>query len=281
MTEAVLTGTSGDVQAAVDAGINLAEPFQLDTDGRFFAVTTPAGGAVHLVDLEEERDKHRDAPKRKTGKYTVHDAESFLGYFTKHGTDASEVWADVVSRQIIGVLDAHPHEGWPGWGEHRVKLQLHHTPAWTAWTGMDGKRFSQVGFAEHIEAHRLDVTDPDAATLTEISRTFKATKTVIFDESHYLSTGQVQLQWHEDVEARAGKKGDVEIPEQFQLGLQPFEGSAQYLVTARLRFDISSGSLSLTYLLDRPEETLRTAFADVLTSIQEGVHAPVFNGISA
>jgi len=52
-------------------------------------------------------------------------------------------------------------------------------------------------------------------------------------------------------------------------------------VTARLRFDISSGSLSLTYLLDRPEETLRTAFADVLTTIQEGVQAPVFNGISA
>lgn len=286
MTEytAELASTAGDVQAAIDAGIQSTQPHKLDTAGRFYAVNTPQGGAVHLIDLEREADEYLDeiTPRRKTGTYAVHDAKAFVDYLDKHGRgpDVTEVWADITGQTVVGVLDAHEKTA-AGWGGHRVVLKLHLTPAWKAWLALNRKPMLQVDFANHLEDRRLDVVNPDAATLTEIARTFKAKKSVQFMESRQLSTGQVQLQYSEEIDAKAGPKGNVEIPEAFDLGLVPFEGSDRYEMGARLRFDISTGRLQITYVLDRPEETLRAAFGDVLEVIEHGVDAPVFRGVPA
>lgn len=280
-----LSSIPSDVQAALDAGTALAEPHALDRNGRFYSITVPAAAQHRVVDLEHYLNDHRPTPRRKTGVYAVHDAQSFIDYVGKHGhgPDVTELWADITSQTVIGVINAHAGGavGEPGWGDHRVQLRLHKTPAWKAWVDVNRKPMPQVDFAEHIEDRRLDVTAPDAATLTEISRTFKAKKSVQFHESRHLSTGQVQLQYHEEIDAKAGPKGEVEIPEAFDLALQPFEGSDPYLMRARLRFDISTGKLLITYVLDRPEEILRSAFSDVLDAIKNGVNAPLFLGTSA
>lgn len=271
-------GTS-DVQAAIDAGLALAEPHKLDDEGRFYSVAVPAGAELHVIDLEEHLDKFRDRPRRKTGGYAVHDAFSFISYLEKHVLMDTEVWADVTRQSVVAVINAHgPAEA--GWADHYVELKLHQTPAWKAWTALHRRPLTQVQFAEHLEDQRVDVVDPDAATLTEIARTFKAKKSVLFDQSEHLSTGQVQLRYHEEIDAKAGAKGDIEVPETFKLGLQPFEGSERYEVGARLRFDISTGQLTITYVLDRPEEIMRRAFSDVLEEIENAVVAPVYRGMS-
>jgi uncharacterized protein YfdQ (DUF2303 family) len=274
--------TTDNIQAAIDAGITIAKPQAVGTSGRFYSVTVPEGGAHQLIDLEKAQEELRETPRRKRGTFAAYDAGSFTTYMSKHATEHSEVWADIKRRTITAVINAHGNvDADPGWADHRLVLQLRHTPAWEAWTKDDRNPLPQSDFAEHLEDWRSDVVEPTAADLTELSRTFKATKKVEFSESKLLSTGQVQLSYSEVVDAKAGTKGDIEIPEMFKLGLQPFEGSARYEIGARLRFDISTGQLRLTYVLDRPEEVLRAAFADILLDIDNGISAPIFQGTTA
>lgn len=284
MTEhnAELMGMGSDVQAAIDAGTAIAGAKPLDDEGRFFSVVTPAGADHHVVDLEEHLDTFRANPRRKLGAFAAHTGDAFISYMEKHATSTSELWADITKRTVTAVIDAHDKSGGEaGWGEHRLVLQLQHTPGWQAWTAHDGKWLSQVEFAEFLEERVQEVVDPDAATLTEVARTFRATKAATFESDHVLSSGQVQIGYREEITAAAGRKSNVDVPEKFTLGLIPFEGGAPFKVTARLRFSIDGGVLRIRYVLDRPTEYIRTAFSDVVGVIAAGVDAPLFHGRSA
>jgi uncharacterized protein YfdQ (DUF2303 family) len=278
-----LSSLPSDVQAALDAGIELAGPKRLDEIGRFFSVVTPAGAQHHVVDLEQHLDRYLENPRRKTGVYQAHTGDAFVSYMEKHARPESEVWADLTNRSVTAVINAHDKTGGDaGWGDHKLVLQLQHTPAWLAWTKYDGRNLTQLEFAELLEERSLDVVDPDAATLMEITRSFKATKKVAFESGNHLSTGEVQFVYREEVEGKSGgKAGQVSMPEQFYLALAPFEGGKQYKVLARLRFSISEGGLQLKYVLDRPAEYVRTAFDEVVALIGAGVEAPVYLGKSA
>lgn len=277
-----LTATNGDIAAALDAGVAIAEPSRLDNDGRFFSVVTPAGAEHHVVDLEKQLDLYRETPRRKTGSYSAHTGKAFISYLEKHGLLETEVWADLTNHTVTAVINAHQPKDFPGgWGDHRLELKLQHTPAWLAWTKSDGAQLRQVQFAELLEERALDVIDPDAATLMEITRSFKAAKKVAFESGTHLSTGEVQFVYREEIEGKAGKKGELSMPEQFWLALAPFEGGKPSKVLARLRYSISEGGLFLKYVLDRPAEHVRMAFDEVVALFQAGVEAPVFHGQSA
>lgn len=277
---AELSSVDGDVQAAIEAGIALSGPKRLDEDGRFYSVLAPAGAEHHVIDVEEHRDRFLDFPRRKTGTFQVHTGAAFIAYLAKHALEETEVWADIERRTVTAVINAHD-KAVAGWGDHRVELKLQHTPAWSTWTKHDGANLAQSAFAELLDDRAQDVVDPDAATLMEITRSFKAAKKVAFESGTHLSTGQVQFVYREDVEGTAGTKGELSMPEQFWIALTPFEGGQTYKVLARLRFSISQGGLLLKYVLDRPAEYVRTAFDDVLDLIRAGVEAPVFHGRSA
>lgn len=275
-----LIGSAGDVQAAIDAGVELAGPKRLDDTGRFFSVAIPAGAGLQVIDLEDHLDSWRDRPRRKIGSFHAHTGEAFINYMAKHVRVETELWADIERRSVTAVINAHSDSGTDeaGWGDHRLELKLQHTPAWLAWTNHDGASMTQVQFAELLEERLQDVVDPDGATLTEVARTFRATKSVAFESDHVLSSGQVQLGYREEIDAKAGRKGNVDVPEKFTLGLAPFEGGQPYPVLARLRFSIDGGTLRIKYVLDRPTEVVRAAFDQVVGVIGAGVDAPLYHG---
>lgn len=274
--------TNTETKDALNAGLTLAGLKPIGEDGRFFSVIVPEGGEHEIVDIEEHLDQFRDAPRRKQGSFTAHTGDAFISYMEKHVTPTSELWADITSRSVSAVINAHDKTGGEaGWGDHTLKLQLQHTPAWAAWANLDGKWLSQVQFAELLEERFLDVVSPDAATLTEVARTFKATKSAAFESEHILSSGQVQFGYREEIDAKAGRKGNLDIPEAFTLGLTPFEGGKPYQVLARLRFSIDDQKLRIRYVLDRPSEIVRAAFDEVVGVIAAGVAAPLFHGRTA
>lgn len=278
-----LVSSGSDVQAALDAGTALADPHPLDEGmARFYSVVVPAGASHAVVDLEQHLDRYLENPRRKVGAFAAHTGDSFVAYMEKHVTSTSELWADIASGTVTAVINAHDSTaGDAGWGDHRLVLKLQHTPAWTAWTDLDGKWLTQVEFAELLEERFTDVVTPDGATLTEVARTFKATKAAAFESEHILSSGQVQFGYREEISATAGKKGQLDIPERFTLGLAPFEGGKPYSVLARLRFSIDDQKLRIRYVLDRPTEIVRAAFDEVVGVIGAGVDAPLFHGRSA
>lgn len=274
-----------DTQDAIDAGVALAEPTEL-TDGQAYAFTVPAGGDIKVID--RDLDKFRARPRRKTGDVAIHDADSFANYLAKHGLPETEIYADIPAGRLTAIVNAHQDadpagdatdaDRGAGWADHRLTLALQQTPAWRAWAGHDRKMLGQVDFAEHIEERLADIVTPPGADMLELAQTFQATRSVAFESSKRLSNGLTQIGYRENEDATAGKKGQLSIPERFELALRPYEGTDPYKVTARLRYRLVDQQLRLGYLLDRPDEILRSAFLDIVTDVAHRTERTILNG---
>jgi uncharacterized protein YfdQ (DUF2303 family) len=265
-----------DLRPVIDTARASTQPHPLDADGRFFLVVD-ADGTSCVIDLDAERDKHVDFPRRKEGTVNVHDAASFKEYFLKHGSSTSEIYADPTRHGLVAVLDAHTTSE-ARWQRHRLNLVFVKTPQWLAWEKRNSVIGTQVAFAEHVEDRLPDFVDPDSATMLELAQTFQAKTQVTFEASRRLSSGERQLEYRENVAASAGRKGDIAIPATFTVGLVPFEASDPYSVTARLRYRITDGALTIGYVLDRPEDVLRAAFLGVVERLSTMLDRTIITG---
>jgi uncharacterized protein YfdQ (DUF2303 family) len=249
----------GNTEASVVAALaatsidpRLVEP------GNLYAIPDGRGG-VRVIDTDDYAD-----------------AASFVGYVNRHRTAGTEVYAHTSSSSVIAVIDAHQGTDEPaGWEKHKLTLALEHTKAWQAWASHDlGQNprswFGQQEFAEFIEDRALDVQDPDHARLIELATKFEATKKVEFGQATRLDNGEVQFQYTETVGAKKGTKDSIEFPKELKLALRPYIGGPIYFVFASLRYRISADGLLLGYALQRPENILEAAFADILTEIRDG-----------
>ncbi|MEU0087224.1 DUF2303 family protein [Streptomyces sp. NPDC006274] len=264
--DATLPEKLNEAQAIIDVAMRAGQPRQLEP-GFIYALVTPGGG-VQKMDLTGP--EHTGKPARKSGTTIVRDVDSFLAYFDKHGDDQSEVYADVERRTVTAVLDAHQADT-PRWSEHRLQLQLRHTAAWEAWTGIDGQLMPQGQFAEFVEDNLVDLVEPDSATMLELAESFEATTKADFQSSQRLDSGQRRFSYVEETSAKAGHKGDIVIPATLTLGLRPFEGTEPYKVVARFKYRLDKESLRLGIKLDRPGDVLAAAFTDIRTLIDNGI----------
>lgn len=271
-----LISAPGEAQTIVDTTLRSAEPKPIEP-GKIYAFITPGGG-VQKVDLTGP--EYTGRPPRKTGTTIARDAESFLAYYEKHHDDNTEVYADADRLSITAVLDAHSADT-ARWETHRLGLCLRQTDAWKQWLALDGKLMGQEQFAEFLEDHLPELLEPAAATMLEIAQSIQGVAKAEFQSGTRLQSGERKLAYVETVTAKAGQKGELVIPETFTVGLVPFDGSEGYKLTARLRYRINGGPLQLGYKLERPADTLRTAFADVVKKVAEEITEPVMNGTPA
>lgn len=265
-----------EAQAIIEAARMGTEPCSL-TLGLYHIVPT-ANGDVRTFDLTG--DQYRDQPARKTGTVTVTDVPSFLAVYGKHASEDAEVYADRNRGTITAILNAHTgHGGEPQWQDHRVVLQLKHTDAFNAWTAVNGKLMSQNAFAEFIEDRRADIIEPAAAAMLELAQTFQATTKVDFKSSSILKSGQRQLSYVESIDATAGQRGSMAVPDTMTLAVAVWEGATVAdVLTARLRFRITDGRLQLAVILDQLTDVVRAAFEGVIGEVQAGIKVPVLRG---
>lgn len=238
-------------------------------------------GEIILADT----DHYAEHPRRAKAKRTVTSAASFVAYVDRHATAATEVYADTPNSTVIAVLDSHEGADLPaGWEGHKLTLSLEKTDAWTAWAAADGKWLQQLEFAEFIEDRASDVKEPTAADLLELAQSFQAHRNVEFESSERMKDGQTNLAFKETVTAKAGQKGNIVIPDELLLVLKPYVGGPAYHVYARFRYRLNGAQLSLGIVLQRPQEILDAAFADVVTAIRDGEQArdgwPAHGGIT-
>lgn len=270
MTYPTITHTRTEADAVAEAARLAAEPRTLEAL-KVHALPTTTG--IHIVDLDTDAHRKREGvpPMRKTGTVALSEHGSFAAYVSAHALDAvTTLWADRDHGRVIAVLNDHEAspDGEAGWGDHRATLTLRETPSWQAWCGASGKLTPQAAFAEFLEDHAGDVVDPDHARLLEVASSIEATKDVAHKSAVRLDNGEVKVRYEETIEARAGQAGDLTIPTRIELALSPYEGMDPYRVTARFRYRLRDGAMSLGVVLDRPEDVLRAAFADVLDAIE-------------
>ncbi len=234
--------------------------------GELYLIPDSMGGLRQI-----DTDEYSANPRRKEAKRSVTDAASFVAYLNRHADDHTEVYAHTNSSKVIGVIDSHDEAtGDAGWQKHRISLDLEHSKQWLAWTKADGKLLAQDEFADFIDDQWNDVIDPEPARMIDIARTFQAHTKVNFESALRETSGDVKLSYIEDTAAKAGQKGDIEIPARIQLALRPYVGGPIYSIWASFRYRLRGGSVALGFKLERPELILEAAFADIVTEIREG-----------
>ena len=199
---------------------------------------------------------------RATGTKTRHadeaavDAQIGVPALAHRGFDA-----DPDTLQIVAVLNDHRNSE-PGWRDWRVQYRAELTPEAKRWLENNGasKAKDQTPFAEFLEDNIADIQEPDAQDLLTVATTIQATTGIEFKSGRRLQDGQVQLQYVENIDAKAGANGALTIPKTFTLGLRLFKNGDGYRLTARLKYRLNGGSVKFWYELDRPERALEDAF---------------------
>lgn len=248
-------------EVLLDVLTRAVEPTALEA-GTVGSVVVPRSASLVIINSESQLDK----PKRKRGRVQFWDALSMAKYVNDHKSSATVLYTDDQDATVLAVLNDHTTTD-AGWGDHCATLKLRATKSWQRWRSLDNKLMPLSELAEHIERHLIDIVDPDGTTLLELAQTFQATTTVDFKESRLVDNGQRQFQYTENIEAKGGSRGDLTIPKEFTLGIAPFENTEPYKVTARLRYLLREGRLTIGYVLINPEDIEREAFRDVVESV--------------
>lgn len=246
-------------------GLRFPEPVD-PSDIRIAILHDEAGSErVEVVDLEGKLDE----PRRKLGVFRPADVASFVDYTKNHHDDNdSTVWIERESATITAVLNDHS-EAHAGWGDHKAVLVLERTPEWKHWQGGDGKWFSQADFAEHVQHGIGEIVLPEPATMLEIAQSLEGKVEANWQTARRLDNGEVGFQYTETVTAGAGRQGSLEIPAEFTLEVIPFYGEDRYPVTARLRYRVREGVLTIGYQLVQPHEVELSVLHEVQTRLTE------------
>jgi uncharacterized protein YfdQ (DUF2303 family) len=271
--ETMTVHPGSDAGAIIDMAQNATEPDELDPEIVYGRVLPP--GARHeVIDLE----KHLPAPRRTKGVVNLVTDESLSRYVNEYGLDGEiALYASHESWRVTAVLNHHRGEH-TAWGDHRAVLHLKATTAWERWAALNGRLGPQTTFAQLIEDGIEDIVEPAGAEMLELAQSFQAHTRVEFKSQRRLDNGETQFTFVEEVDARAGQQGTIQIPKEFVLGIAPFEGCDPYKVVARLRYRLNGGDLQIGYQLVRPEDIQRAAFDDVVGRIESETELTAFRG---
>lgn len=270
----ILASTPGDAKAIIDVSRESTTPHHVEA-GSLYVVQGAYGHTV--VDLTG--DQYREYPERKHGTVNVRDVASLALYYGKHSDVDSEVFTDLDAATITAVLDAHGNDA--RWQAHRAVLTMERTPQWVTWTGKNKIKMTQQAFAEFIEDNAPDIAPGGpctAADLLELAQQFQAHTRVSFSSAKRLKDGQTQLTYAETIEAKAGERGTIEIPDAFELAVAPFEDCAPYRVKARFRYRLNGGDLAMFYQLNDPDTVFRHAVLDVVAKAEEACKTIIMRG---
>lgn len=217
-------------------------------DGNDYLVI-PANATVY--DLE----KLLNAPRRIQQKITFARLDSFCSYVNEFKKSGTRIFVNSKTGGAHAILDYHTAEA-ASWKSHSAKFDPVFTESWQKWNGSNNQSFDQRKFALFIEDNALDIIEPAPAEMLDISQTLTAVINVNFKKGTHLENGSEQLQYEETIDAKAGRRGQLEVPSIFTLEISVFEGRPKRRVQARLRYSIKEGVLSFSYALIRLQEIL-------------------------
>lgn len=265
--------TKSDTAALLEYVAATTAPNDHDHD-QIFGVHVPAHATYKLIDMEG----HADKPRRPRGASTLRAVPSFISFIERYESDDMTLWADPTSAQVTAVLNDHQHAGpdVAGWGDWRATLLLTKTPAYAAWRELHRKPITQMQFAEFVEDNLATIAAPPGADLLEIAQTFQANRRVEFRSAQRLVDGTVQLRYHEEIDASAGRDGDLAVPAELTIRTAMFEGEEAQTISVRLRYRIGDGDLRIMLVIAELEDIERKAFDAAVEAIS--AKWPVWTG---
>lgn len=283
-----------DIQAALSAGVAMAEPTTL-VEGHALAFVLPEGAKLQEVDIE----KYLPRPTRKRGAFTFGDAKSFVAFVNREKTPETIILANRENPGFTAIFNGNEPEisdigteGQPGWGDYKASYACPHSPEWRVWSAANGKKMSQAEFALFMEDNFTDIVQPSATfdptffnwpdgnTMLAVSRGLEAKQDVKFASALRLDNGQVQFRYDEEISGNV-QGGIFEVPQKFAVGIPVFAGTAPWQIVARLRYRIERGGLVMWFDFERLFKITERAFDEARAEIATGTDVPVFLGARA
>lgn len=253
--------------SAVLTALATASAAPVDIDGHHFVMVPPNYTAKNITD---EVEKAQNIPNRKRGTVQLKDIASLLAYSNdQNAARMGYIYADPDTRTVTAVFNDHRDIGDAGWRDHKASYKAEYTPEFQKWLGKNGASMTQTEFAEFVEDNFADITEPAAQHMLDMATTIQAKTDINFSSAKRLQNGQVQLQYTETIDARAGANGALEIPKEFTLGLRIFKNGGGYRLKARLKYRLNAGTLKFWYELDRPERSIEDAFDGYVAVLRE------------
>ncbi len=231
------------------------------------SMLTPSGWSRREIDLSALAEH----PLRAKSVDKVLQTDSFVDLVRRWHTGATVIYVQPSEFTAVAVFDDHADvtvSGAAGWREHRLQLSWRRSPGWNRWAGAHRKMLSQDDFAELVEDGLTEIARPAGADLLELAQSIKVTSSASFRSDRRLATGQVQLNYVEELEGRAGGDGQMTIPASITLLLAPIDGSQPIEVVARFRYRLSGGKLTLGVIIDRLDDVLADAVAGEVDRIR-------------
>jgi len=225
------------------------------------------------------------SPMSRRGNILITSVKSFIELVNRdYEEGASVIFANLSGNDpgtITAIIDFHGNDNAPSWCEYRITLKLSYTADWLEWKKVLSVPKNQIDLAEFLEERYVDVHEANGvsgATILETALTLEAKKDVNFNSAIRLQNGDSQLKFDETTTARAGQKGEIEIPKEFVLLIPVFEGFEPVAIRVLFRYRIKDGTLIFILKPVNIERVLITIREAIMATIGEQTELPVFLG---
>jgi len=244
-------------------------------------IALPEGWTLKELDDEERMLR----PRRKRGTARLIDAESFIDYVKRHGTNKhTTVWCKALYAKgevrFKAILNGHgQEENGQNWCDHVATFQPEFSEEWKRWFGHDGKVFTQFEFAAFVEDNNKDIVGidgPSGAEMLHMALNLEANQDVRFKSAIRLQSGGVNITYVDEDDAQTLTQ--MKLFERFTIGVPVYAAYESFQVQARLRYRVREGKLSFWYELVRPDKILEAATESIIKMIEENTSLPFFYG---
>lgn len=235
-------------------------------DGKEFLVIPPGHQQVEITPTHKLVTRHLDHIRQSVA---VQTADSLVEYCSRYKERNTIIFADIGTDTIVCQVDYHEPQGEVGaLTAHRATLTLSRSIEWSEWNRISGKLMEQLEFARFIEENGADVVAPAGAELLECVRDLQGHRKVNFIKAVRTSSENENFEWSDETETRS-RKGGIEVPTKFQLGIPVYFGESDVEMFAFLRWRLDAPALHLGIQLHRPEHVRQAVFKGIVTAIAE------------
>jgi uncharacterized protein YfdQ (DUF2303 family) len=248
------------------------------------------GEAQSLLALEDERSDH---PRRRKGTIQLDTVGSFVDLVNRDKRAESVIFAS--KGKLVAVLNFHRVDDAPGFCDDRIVYSFPFSDEWRAWTGSNGSKFDQKGFAEFVENRAFDVGIPaDAGTITKgwaetlqvrlagpgelqtLAEGLSVRVEETVENAFRSGSGESTMVHKSEHKDAAGQP--LKVPGAFHVRVPIVDGGALYSIPVRLRYRVAGGKVSWFYEMHRPDIFLKHALEDTIKAVKEGCALPVYMG---
>lgn len=220
------------------------------------------------------------APTRIKAHPSFTDVASFHSYIESFKEDGSRIFIDEQNLRFFTVFDCHKKDQ-PRWGDHSASFQAKPAREWERFKSFDGKKLSQMEFAEFIEDNVTYITKPiSGVDLLAMAQTIKVQVKGNIEIDETLHGGIKTLSIKDDsiVRGTSSKDKQLSFPEKVTLAIRVFHNHTAYQVEVFLRYRKQDNSLVFWIKIPDPKAIEELAFNAVIADIQAATKLPTLKG---